>query len=190
MDYDDSIDSDDGNQRFVFVIGPPGAGKATLAKQLAKEFDFAHVSVGELLRENADKDPAVGWHVQNSELLPSEFLFPLLREAFRDGPSGCPIVVDGFPRRMGEVRGFEKLFGVPHLVLFFHCPRDLAKARVMGRKDGRPGDTGEGFDKRYQEYLEHNPAILDYYGSTRGKDKLVEVRGDLPCCSMWCVLIQ
>lgn len=45
----------------------------------------------------------------------------------------------------------------------------------MSRKDGRPGDTSKVFDKRYQEYLELNPAILDYYGSTRGKDKLVEV---------------
>jgi len=66
-------------------------------------------------------------------------------------------------------------FGAPHLVLFFQCPRHLAKERVLSRNDGRPGDNSQGFDKRYWEYLELNPAIVDYYGSTRGKAKLVEV---------------
>lgn len=67
-------------------------------------------------------------------------------------------------------------FGEPHIVLFFQCPRDLAKERVLSRNQGRQGDNSQGFDKRYREYLNLNPAILDYYGSTRGKDILIEVR--------------
>lgn len=45
----------------------------------------------------------------------------------------------------------------------------------MERQDGRAGDTDEVFEKRYKEYLELNPPILDYYGSSRGKNNLVEV---------------
>ena len=66
-------------------------------------------------------------------------------------------------------------FGPARLVLFFQCPRDLAKERVVNRKQGRQGDNTKVFDKRYKEYLELNPAVLDYYGSTRGKGILVEV---------------
>jgi UMP-CMP kinase len=63
-------------------------------------------------------------------------------------------------------------FGAPHLVLFFQCPKDVAKERVVSR--GREGDTSEGFDKRHREYLNNISDILDYYSATRGNDKLVE----------------
>ncbi|KAK4158059.1 hypothetical protein C8A00DRAFT_39615 [Chaetomidium leptoderma] len=157
--------------RFIFVI----AGKGTLSKRLAEDNDFTHISVGDLLRENFDEEPAITWHVEKGELLPMQYLLPCLKTAFRDSPSGCPIIVDGFPRRADQVRAFEKAFGAPHLVLFFQCPRDLAKKRVISRNEGREGDNAEVFDKRYSEYLELNSAILDYYGSTRGNGKLVEV---------------
>ena len=73
-----------------------------------------------------------------------------------------------------------------HLVLFFQCPRELAKERVVNRRAGGENDNSEVFDKRYKEYIDENPAILDYYGSARGKDKLIEVSvvdaGSVPFC--------
>jgi UMP-CMP kinase len=57
--------------------------------------------------------------------------------------------------------------------LFFNCPRDLAKGRVLGRQEGRAGDTNDMFEKRFKEYINLNPEILDYYGRDRGK--LLEV---------------
>ncbi|KAK4100927.1 P-loop containing nucleoside triphosphate hydrolase protein [Parathielavia hyrcaniae] len=168
-------DYDDDKKRFIFVIGAPGAGKGTLAKRLAKEHDFTHISVGDILRENADKSAAIGWHVKNGELVPSDHLFPLLRETFRDCSPGCPIILDGFPRRLDQIRGFEKAFGPPHLVLFFQCTKDVAKERVLAREEGRENDTREGFETRYKEYLQLNPPILDYYSHLRGNNKLVEV---------------
>jgi UMP-CMP kinase len=77
-------------------------------------------------------------------------------------------------------------FAEPHLALFFQCPWELAKERVVNRREGREGDNSECFDKRYKEYIDENPAILNYYGSVRGKDKLIEVSavvaGFVPFC--------
>ncbi|AEO67145.1 uncharacterized protein THITE_2046475, partial [Thermothielavioides terrestris NRRL 8126] len=154
--------------------GAPGAGKGTLCKRLAQTYDFTHISVGDLLREKAH-DTNISRYLENNELLPSQYLFPVLRDAFRNAAPGRPIILDGFPRRHEQIGEFEEAFGEPRLVLFFQCPRQLAKERVLGRKEGRPGDTSEVFDKRYKEYLELNPPILDYYGSIRGKGTLVEV---------------
>ncbi|KAK3903282.1 hypothetical protein C8A05DRAFT_43445 [Staphylotrichum tortipilum] len=162
-------DSEGRKRRFIFVIG-----KGTLGKLLACDNDLTHISIGDLLRENAASSAAIGWHVKNGALLPTEFLFPLLRETVCDSPAGCPIVLDGFPRRLDQALAFERVFGEPALVLFFQCPREVACQRVVNRA-GRPADNSEGFGKRYKEYLELNPDVLDHYGSTRGKDKLVEV---------------
>jgi adenylate kinase family enzyme len=89
-------------------LGAPGAGKGTLAKRLAKDNDFTHISVGDMLRGKVDDNAAVAWHVKNSELLPPEHLFPLLQEEFRDSPPTCPIILDGFPRNADQMRKFEK----------------------------------------------------------------------------------
>ena len=112
--------------RFIFVIGKPchvhtlavvyahpplgapGAGKGTLSKRLARDNGFTHISIGGLLRENAENSPAIAWHVKNGELLPSDHLIPLLRESFLDCRPGCPIIVDGFPRRSDQIQAFEK----------------------------------------------------------------------------------
>lgn len=56
----------------------------------------------------------------------------------------------------------------------FDCPRELAKERVVNRNLGRPMDTPEIFDQRYEAYLDKNPDIADYY-SRPGNEKLVEV---------------
>jgi adenylate kinase family enzyme len=89
-------------------LGAPRAGKGTLSKRLARDNSFTHISIGDLLRENVEKSPAIAWHVKNGELLPSDFLIPLLRERFLDCQPGCPIIVDGFPRRSDQIQAFEK----------------------------------------------------------------------------------
>ncbi len=89
--------------------GAPGAGKGTLSKLLADDNDLTHISIGNLLREHSDAKTAIGWHVQNGGLVPNDLLFPLLRETFRDSPAGCPIVLDGFPRRLEQAVGFERV---------------------------------------------------------------------------------
>ncbi|KAK4241986.1 hypothetical protein C8A03DRAFT_11839 [Achaetomium macrosporum] len=154
--------------RYVFVIG-------TLCKRLAKEYDFTHISVGDLVREAAKQDEGIRWHADNGKLLHTDYLFPILRQAFLECVSGRPIILDGFPRQPEQVWKFEKAFGEPQLVLLFQCPQEVAKDRVVNRKEGRPADTSEVFDKRYKEYSELNPAIVRHYGKSQGKDKLVEV---------------
>ncbi|GAB1318727.1 hypothetical protein MFIFM68171_08937 [Madurella fahalii] len=164
------------NRRFVFVIGPPGAGKGTLARILARTVRFAHISVGDLLRQvtsNPNTSSVVRGYVERGELLPSEYLFPILRARFRECASDQPIVLDGFPRQLNQALEFEREFGEPVAVLFFNCPRDLAKFRVLSRQAGRAGDTSEVFDRRFDEYMLLTPAILYYYH--REKRKLVEV---------------
>jgi UMP-CMP kinase len=90
------------------TLGAPGAGKGTLSKRLARDNGFTHISIGDLLRENVENSPAIAWYVKNGELLPSERLIPLLRETLLDCRPGCPILVDGFPRRSDQIQAFEK----------------------------------------------------------------------------------
>ncbi|KAJ4300565.1 hypothetical protein N0V88_003244 [Collariella sp. IMI 366227] len=171
---------------FIFVIG---AGKRTLSMRLAEKYGFVHFSVGDVLRQNTG-DPVICEYVEEKKLLPSGHLFEIFNNTFKAFPHELPIIVDGFPRCLEQAREFEKIFGEPKLVLFLHCPRNIVKSRVVGRQDGRLGETEEVFDKQYNEYREFNPAILDYYGHLRGTNKLVEVNTSEEKEAFWDKLVQ
>lgn len=44
----------------VVLLGPPGAGKGTQAKVIAKTFGIPHISTGDLFRENLKNETALG----------------------------------------------------------------------------------------------------------------------------------
>src|SRR5712664_1122022 len=46
--------------RAVIFLGPPGAGKGTQAKELAKYYGVPHLSTGDMLRENIAKGTPLG----------------------------------------------------------------------------------------------------------------------------------
>ncbi|PTB61998.1 P-loop containing nucleoside triphosphate hydrolase protein [Trichoderma citrinoviride] len=147
-------------KRIIFVIG---AGKGSLCKKLAKKYRFRHLSIGDLLRNVVampGADETVIGYVKRGELLPTELLFDVLRPHM---DMAGTIILDGFPRRLDQAEAFEKEFQVPTLVLFFDCPRVLAEGRVINRKQGREGDDIETFKKRYDEFQDLNPPLLERY---------------------------
>ncbi|KAK3392297.1 adenylate kinase-domain-containing protein [Sordaria brevicollis] len=156
----------------IFVIGAPGAGKGTLCKLLAEDNDLEHLSIGDLLRQTVSSpnavDEAMAGYIQRGELLPTDMILSVLEPHLKkcgDAGRTRTLLLDGFPRQLDQAREFEAVFGTPKLVLFFDCPEDLARERVITRAAGRAGDTLEVFNKRYREFGELNPPILTYYGN-------------------------
>ncbi|KAH0494771.1 hypothetical protein TgHK011_008360 [Trichoderma gracile] len=163
-------------RRFIFVLGAPGAGKGSLSKKLANRYCFTHISIGDLLRQVVampEANETVIGYVKRGELLPTELLFDVLRPHVDVGGT---IILDGFPRRLDQAEAFEKEFQAPLLVLFFDCPRDLAEGRVVNRKQGREGDNLETFKKRYDEFQNLNPPLLERF-EKQGKLITIDTSG-------------
>ncbi|KAK4232454.1 P-loop containing nucleoside triphosphate hydrolase protein [Podospora fimiseda] len=149
----------------IFVIGAPGAGKGTLCKRLAEDNNLEHLSIGDLLRQissSPNADQIMASYIQRGELLPTDMILSILGPFFQES-SGQTLLLDGFPRQLDQAKEFESRFGPPNLVLFFDCPEDIARERVITRVAGRAGDTLEVFQKRYREFGELNPPIMSYY---------------------------
>ncbi|KAL6874834.1 P-loop containing nucleoside triphosphate hydrolase protein [Trichoderma novae-zelandiae] len=163
-------------RRIIFVLGAPGAGKGSLCKKLASKYGFTHLSVGDLLRQVVampGADGRVVEYVRRGELLPTELLFDVLRPHVDVGGT---IILDGFPRQLDQAEAFEKEFQAPTLVLFFDCPRHLSEGRVIHRRQGREGDNLETFKKRYDEFQDLNPPLLQRY-EKQGKLITVDTSG-------------
>ena len=87
---------------FIVILGPPGVGKGTQAKILSERTGLAHISSGELFRENIKNQTELGrlaqTYMTRGELVPDDVTIGMIRE--RLGRSDCEIgaILDGFPR--------------------------------------------------------------------------------------------
>ncbi|PWY65673.1 P-loop containing nucleoside triphosphate hydrolase protein, partial [Aspergillus sclerotioniger CBS 115572] len=157
--------------------GAPGAGKGSLCKKLAEEYHYHHLSVGDLLRDwsNSNKlSPEATKAIESNVLVDVEDLIMILRDEVesleREGKKN--LVIDGVPRVLEQAGPVEEAIGSPDLVLFFNCPREVAKERFRTRNIPGRVDDGETFDQRYSHYVAENERVLGHYGR---RGLLVEV---------------
>jgi len=115
--------------------------------------------------------------LNKQELANAKVLIPILRnelEELESREQGRRVMlVDGFPRNLAQRREFEEAFAEPILVLFFNCPKEIAKQRYLTRSlEGREADNEVMFEKRYEEYVQENKDIVREY---QERGLLVEV---------------
>ena len=128
----------------TILLGPPGAGKGTQAKHLAKSFGYLHVSTGDILREEVRAGTDLGSRVESimnsGELVPDELVARIVGEKLkRDGGNG--ILLDGFPRNLAQATFLSRLGnGRPPMVINLR----LEDAEVVKRLNGRRHCAGCG----------------------------------------------
>ncbi|KAK7464269.1 bifunctional uridylate/adenylate kinase [Stygiomarasmius scandens] len=165
----------------VFVLGGPGAGKGTQCKRLVEDFGFCHLSAGDLLRAEQNREGSeFGQLIQNcikeGSLVPVEVTVNLLKNAmaaalkekregdgWKDGKGR--FLVDGFPRQMDQAEMFEKEVCKPSLVLFFTTTEEVMLARLLerGKTSGREDDNEESIKKRFHTYKEQTMPVIEHY---------------------------
>ena len=162
----------------ISVVGPPGSGKTTQAKMLARKLFLSYVSISELIKKAGVKDIKLGRQVrltlEEGKLVDDDLILKLFLK--RVGRKDCQrgFVVDGAPRTHYQVRKIEERLPFDK-VIFVKTPFNVAKERLLRR--GRADDTGEAIMRRFQLYKESSHLVLEFY---RKGGKLIEVDGDRP----------
>ena len=98
--------------KFVF-LGAPGAGKGTQASVVAEKFGFAHISTGDIFRENIRNETELGLKVKaimdEGKLCPDDLTIELVRDRISQDDCSKGIILDGFPRTIAQAEAFEKV---------------------------------------------------------------------------------
>ncbi len=130
--------------KLVF-LGPPGAGKGTVAVAVEKEYDIVQISTGELLRAAISDDSPLGrearTYIDGGNLAPDDLVIELLMTRIMEPDCANGFILDGFPRTIPQADAlFESGIQIDK-VIDFQITDDLIIHRLSGRRLHR--DTGE-----------------------------------------------
>jgi len=85
----------------IILYGPPGAGKGTQAKLLAKAFNLVYVSTGELIREEIANNTEMGCLAQpfleKGDPVPDEIAIKLIEQKIKQSQGAKVFIFKGFP---------------------------------------------------------------------------------------------
>lgn len=177
----------------VVLLGPPGAGKGTQAKRIARETGLVHLSSGDILREEVSRATDLGrtasGFMERGELVPDGLIIDMIRGRIESAGEG--FLLDGFPRTVEQA---EALGGIAPLdvVVNIELPREVVVRRLTarrvceacgkiynllydpppeettcptcgGRLLQRDDDKRDVIENRYDVYERSTAPLIDYY---------------------------
>ncbi|MDO5755678.1 MAG: adenylate kinase [Tissierellia bacterium] len=96
----------------LIIMGPPGAGKGTQAKQIVKALDIPHISTGDIFRKNIEDKTELGKKVKSyldgGKLVPDELTIDLVMDRLDQEDCKDGFLLDGFPRTIHQAEALEE----------------------------------------------------------------------------------
>ena len=121
----------------LIFLGPPGAGKGTLAGLVSKEIGVPQISTGDIFREAIKRGTELGKKVKEivgrGDLVPDELTVSLVRERLAEPDAAKGYILDGFPRTIPQAAALEK-FQTLDAVVNFTIGDNVVVQRLSGRE--------------------------------------------------------
>ena len=126
----------------LILLGPPGAGKGTQAKQLCEKFNIPHISTGDILRvevrENSPLGHKVAELVKTGELVSDEIVVEVVMDRLMKSDAQGGFILDGFPRTLNQAEqlntALSRLNLSIDLVIYFKTTPEVSIRRLSGRR--------------------------------------------------------
>lgn len=143
---------------FVLVLlGPPGAGKSTQAKKLARKYKINAISVAELLKRSSGgktKNNPLAPGIETGELLNTDESLAFIRRRLEKGDMRPGFILDGFPRDLNQAQQLRTMLNDLSYnaikVVLLDVPDAVALERMLRRK--RAGDEEANAKRRLAEF--------------------------------------
>lgn len=174
----------------IILLGPPGAGKGTLAEPIKEKFGLEHLSTGDMLRAEIKAGSDVGKqadeYMKAGKLVPDEVVIGAVANRVKSAEKG--LMFDGFPRTIEQAEALEKIANID-AVIYMSVPVDVVVDRLCSRKVcpscgkiystktynetvcekcgaeiiTRADDKEEIVRDRYEVYVKNTSPLIGYY---------------------------
>ena len=126
----------------IVLLGPPGAGKGSLASLLQKRLGVRHVSTGDMFRQEIARRSALGRrvhrYVTSGRLVPDALVVTVMASRLSKAQLDRGIVLDGFPRTAGQAAGLDRVLKRRRRPLdgavYLDVPMTVLVRRLTGRR--------------------------------------------------------
>jgi adenylate kinase len=126
--------------RLLF-LGPPGAGKGTQARELAREWGVPQVATGDMLREAMDAHTRLGREAKQfydrGELVPDDVILRMVAERFGQPDAAQGFILDGFPRTIAQADALAAMLDALGQKLDAVVYFDVSEPELVRRLTGR-----------------------------------------------------
>ncbi len=126
----------------IVLLGPPGAGKGSLAWLCSERLGLAHLSTGEIFRQEMARNSMLGQRVKryvtSGRLVPDALVVRVMSSRLGQGALTKGFVLDGFPRTAGQAAGLDRTLTQRKQPLdgavYLTSPELLLIRRLSGRR--------------------------------------------------------
>jgi adenylate kinase len=96
----------------IILLGPPGSGKGTQAKQIVERYGVPQISTGDLLRDNVARSTELGKKakavMERGDLVPDDLVFGMVAARLAHVDCARGFILDGFPRNVAQAEWLDK----------------------------------------------------------------------------------
>lgn len=163
----------------IVLLGPPGAGKGTQAKELVSKYGIVQLSTGDMLRAAVAAGTPVGLKAKDimarGELCPDELVVSIVADRIDQPDARNGFILDGFPRTVPQAEALDRMLAKKKLrldaVVELKVDPDILVRRIENRVEqmklrGEPlraDDNPEVLKQRLAAYGALTAPLVTYY---------------------------
>ncbi len=125
----------------VIMLGAPGAGKGTQAKQIADKYNIPHISTGDIFRANIKHGTELGnkakTFMDQGLLVPDELVVELVVDRIQQDDCKSGFVLDGFPRTIPQAEALDAALEKINEKMNYAIDVDVPDENIIRRMSGR-----------------------------------------------------
>ena len=164
----------------IIFFGPPGSGKGTQAKLLAKELNILHLSTGDILRDKLRDGDSLSIKLKeimsSGNLVSDEILNQIIANKLISEECSSGFILDGYPRTISQsnfLLSFCKSNSLNIDTIFdFEIDFKLVEERIIlrSKKEQRSDDNIEVIKTRLDKYIQETYPVSKYFSENFSKN--------------------
>jgi adenylate kinase len=178
----------------LILLGPPGAGKGTQARNLVAKYGIVQLSTGDMLRAAVAAGTPVGVRAKEimarGELVPDEVVVAIVADRIAQPDAKNGFILDGFPRTVPQAEALDRMLHQKGLdldaVIELRVDEGALLKRIQNRvaemtargEALRADDTPEALHKRLEAYRAQTAPLIAFYsekGALRSVDGMADI---------------